>query len=108
MGFQEASTNLGGILMEIRLEDKYKNWEEECRQRFETLKHNEEELNRIFINIYGLQDELSPEVENKDVTVRLADREREIKSLISYFVGLESANRYSSVLSFLCSVTAKM
>ena len=73
--------------MGILLSDKYKAWEEECRQRFETLKHNEEELNRIFIDIYGLQDELTPEVADKDVTVRLANREREIKSLISYFVG---------------------
>jgi len=67
--------------------DKYKEWEAECRQRFDTLKANEEELNRIFIDIYGLQDELTPEVEDKDVTVRLADLQREIKSLISYAVG---------------------
>ena len=40
--------------------DKYREWEEECRRRFDTLKANEEELNRIFIEIYGLQDELSP------------------------------------------------
>lgn len=76
------------------ISDKYKQWEEECKQRFETLKHNEEELNRIFIDIYGLQDELTPEVANKDVTVRLADKEREIKSLISYLIGVEMG-RYS-------------
>ena len=80
--------------MGIRLEDKFKAWEEECRQRFETLKHNEEELNKIFIGIYGLQDELTPEVDDKDVTVRLADKEREIKSLISYIIGL-NLGRYS-------------
>lgn len=62
-------------------------WERECDERFNTLKANEEELNRIFIDIYGLQDELTPEVEDKDVTVRLADLEREIRSLISYAVG---------------------
>lgn len=67
--------------------DKYKEWEAECNERFNTLKANEEELNRIFIEIYGLQDELTPEVENKDVTVRKADLTREIKSLISYAVG---------------------
>ena len=65
------------------IENKYKDWEEECKQRFETLKHNEEELNRIFIDIYGLQDELTPEVADKDVTVRHANKERDIKSLIS-------------------------
>ena len=69
------------------ISDKYKEWEKECNERFDTLKANEEELNRIFIDIYGLQDELTPEVEDKDVTVRKADLQREIKSLISYAVG---------------------
>lgn len=62
-------------------------WENECKDRFHQLKTNEEELNRIFIEIYGLQDELTPEVEDKDVTVRKADLQRDIKSLISYAVG---------------------
>jgi len=69
------------------ISDKYKNWESECESRFQKLKANEEELNRIFIDIYGLQDELTPEVEDRDVTVRRADLTREIKSLISYAVG---------------------
>lgn len=76
------------------ISDKYKAWEEECLQRFNTLKANEEELNRIFIEIYGLQDELTPEVEDKDVTVRKADLTREIKSLISYLIGI-AMGRYS-------------
>lgn len=62
-------------------------WSKECAERFNQLKANEEELNRIFIDIYGLQDELTPEVEDKDVTVRKADLQRDIKSLISYAVG---------------------
>lgn len=62
-------------------------WSKECGERFNRLKANEEELNRIFIDIYGLQDELTPEVEDKDVTVRKADLQRNIKSLISYAVG---------------------
>lgn len=74
--------------------DKYKEWEAECNERFNTLKANEEELNRIFIEIYGLQDELTPEVADKDVTVRKADLTREIKSLISYLIGVEMG-RYS-------------
>ena len=65
----------------------YERWENECETRFNTLKANEEELNRIFIDIYGLQDELTPDVEDKDVTVRKADLVREVKSLISYAVG---------------------
>ena len=65
----------------------FEKWQQECEERFNKLKANEEELNRIFIDIYGLQDELTPEVEDKDVTVRKADLTREIKSLISYAVG---------------------
>lgn len=65
----------------------YQRWEEETNVRFTQLKANEEELNRIFIDIYGLQDELTPEVEDKDVTVRKADLQRDIKSLLSYAVG---------------------
>ena len=73
--------------MPMLISDKFAAWEQECNERFNTLKSNEEELNRIFIDIYGLQDELTPEVEDKDVTVRRADLEREIRSLISYAVG---------------------
>ena len=76
------------------LELCYMLWQGECQDRFNRLKNNEEQLNRIFINIYGLQEELTPVVENKDVTVRLADKERDIKSLISYLIGVVMG-RYS-------------
>lgn len=76
------------------LELCYMLWQGECNGRFNKLKANEEELNRIFIDIYGLQDELSPDVEDKDVTVRKADLQRDIKSLISYAVGC-MLGRYS-------------
>ena len=69
------------------LELCYMLWQGECNERFKNLKANEEELNRIFIDIYGLQDELTPEVNDDDVTVRKADLKRDIKSLISYAVG---------------------
>ena len=69
------------------IEEAFLAWEKECADRFRQLKANEEELNRIFIEIYGLQDELTPDVEDKDVTVRKADLERDIKSFISYAVG---------------------
>lgn len=71
----------------IRLATVYKAWEITCDGRFDKLKANEEELNRIFIDIYGLQDELTPEVEDKDVTVRRADLSRDVRSFISYAVG---------------------
>ena len=67
--------------------EAFDQWQAECDERFNQLKDNEEELNRIFIDIYGLRDELTPEVEDKDVTVRKADLGRDIRSFISYAVG---------------------
>lgn len=91
--------------MSKRISDKYVQWKEECEQRFLKLKENEEELNRIFIDIYGLNDELTPDVADKDITVhRVYDSKDdvpesmkgsnyvrtlhdEIVSLVSYAVG---------------------
>ena len=69
-------------------------WKNESETRFNLLKANEEELNRIFIDIYGLQEELTPEEEDKDVTVRKADLGRDIRSFVSYAVGC-MMGRYS-------------
>lgn len=80
-------TNSDSKTVSYFLHGAYHAWQNECENRFHQLKANEEELNRIFIDIYGLQDELTPEVEDKDVTVRKADLQRDIKSLISYAVG---------------------
>lgn len=77
------------------LSEAFTQWQTECDDRFNRLKANEEELNRIFIDIYGLQDELTPEVEDKDVTVRKADLQRDIKRLLSYAVGC-MFGRYST------------
>lgn len=89
----------------ILISDKFTAWQAECEARFQQLKANEEELNRIFIDIYGLQDELTPEVADKDVTVHRVFNTKddvpesmkgsnyvrtlrdEIVSLISYAVG---------------------
>lgn len=78
----------------MKLKHVFGQWEYLCDARFNQLKANEEELNRIFIDIYGLQDELTPEVEDKDVTVRKADLGCDIRSLISYAVGC-MVGRYS-------------
>lgn len=67
--------------------EAFDQWKTECDDRFNQLKANEVELNRIFIDIYGLQNELTPEVENKNVTVREADLSRDIRSFVSYAVG---------------------
>lgn len=87
------------------ISDKYEQWKKECEQRFLKLKENEEELNSIFIDIYGLNDELTPDVADKDITVhRVYDSKDdvpesmkgsnyvrtlhdEIVSLVSYAVG---------------------
>ncbi len=82
---QEDSNNYIKDMNYIR--DAFTNWANECFLRFNQLRANEEELNRIFINIYGLQDELTPNVDEKDVTVRKADLGRDIRSFISYAVG---------------------
>ena len=62
-------------------------WSQFAENQFYQLKANEEELNRIFIEIYGLQDELTPQVDEKDVTVRKADLGRDIRSFVSYAIG---------------------
>jgi type II restriction/modification system DNA methylase subunit YeeA len=69
------------------IKDAFDNWADFAERQFAQLKANEEELNRIFIEIYGLQGELTPDIEDKDVTVRKADLQRDIRSFISYAVG---------------------
>ena len=69
------------------IKEAFMQWNQECNDRFNQLKANEEELNRIFIDIYTLQDELTPDEEDKDVTVRKADLGRDIRSFVSYAVG---------------------
>lgn len=76
------------------IKEAFSQWQAECENRFNKMKSNEEELNHIFIDIYGLQDELMPEEEDKDVTVRRADLGRDIRSFISYAVGC-MMGRYS-------------
>lgn len=89
----------------VLLSQCYQNWQAVCEQCFTQLKANEEELNRIFIEIYGLHDELTLDVADKDVTVARIYNSKEdipesmkgnnyvltkqdvVKSLISYAVG---------------------
>ena len=78
-----------GELLEVScpLELCYLLWQGQCNDRFNQLKSNEEQLNNIYIDIYGLKDEVTSDVEERDVTVRKAEIKRDIKSLISYSVG---------------------
>ena len=79
-----AKEKANGYLPTNGIADAYRHWEQVCNERFNQLKANEEELNRIFIDIYGLQDELTPEVEDKDVTVRKADLGRDFHFLCGW------------------------
>ena len=78
----------------MRLSDCWREWNRACDERFEELKANEVKLNRLFIDIYDLQDELTPDVDDKNVTIHKADLGRDIRSLISYAVGC-MLGRYS-------------
>ena len=69
-------------------------WKATTEKSFNELKDNEIELNKIFINLYNLDDELDSNIENKDISIKLACREREMKSFISYAVGC-MMGRYS-------------
>lgn len=70
------------------LEECYTNWEEYAKKQLRQLQQNEEELNNILIEMYGLQDELTPEVQLDEITIRRADRVRETKSFLSFCIGL--------------------
>lgn len=70
-----------------KVESSFEEWEKATQLSYSRLKNNEEELNRIFIDVYGLHDEFTFDVEEKDVTIRKANLEREIKSFISYSIG---------------------
>jgi hypothetical protein len=75
------------ICEQSRLSDCFANWEIKCSNRFKQLKKNEEVLNRIFINLYGLQKDVVPEEDDNEVSVRKADLQRDIRSLMSYAIG---------------------
>ena len=87
--------------MSYLISDKYKEWGALCEKRFQKLKQNEEKLNRFFIDLYDIADELDPRIDDSDITVRRAELTREIKSLISYAVGC-IFGRYSVDREGLC------
>ena len=72
---------------ESLVERQFERWRRECQSRFDELKANEEELNRIFARIYHMEDEVPIEVPDDKVSVRRADLARDVRSLVSYGVG---------------------
>lgn len=77
-----------------KIEASFKEWELFTGYQFNKLKSNEDELNRIFIELYGLNEELTPEVNSEEISIRRANLERDIKNFISYAIGC-SFGRYS-------------
>lgn len=77
------------------ISERFARWSDECDERFNQLKANEEELNRIFARIYGMEGEVPIEVPEDKVSVRRADLVRDVKSLVSYGVGC-IMGRYSA------------
>lgn len=69
------------------LSNAFSNWEETTKNRRESIKSNEEKLNQIFIEIYSLEQELTPDVNIEDISISTADRDIDTKSFLSYFIG---------------------
>ncbi|MCD6551110.1 BREX-1 system adenine-specific DNA-methyltransferase PglX, partial [Thermotoga sp.] len=70
-----------------RIEDAFMVWKEHANARFEKVKRNEKEINELLIKVYGLEGEISPYLEDNNITVRKADIERDVKSFLSYAIG---------------------
>ncbi len=77
-----------------RLAESWRNWQSSCLESMLKSKQLEEDNNRAIINAYGLQDELSPEVPEDQITLTRADREKDCQRLISYAIGC-MMGRYS-------------
>lgn len=61
------------------LSKAYENYKKNINYHFKHMKENEEKLNRIFIGIYGLQDELTPEASDRDITItKIYDEAKDI------------------------------
>ena len=70
-----------------KIEELYREWKKACQYRFDTLKQNEEELNRIFISLYNLDGEIGPFVSNNMISVSVPSEQEAVKTLLSFFVG---------------------
>lgn len=76
------------------LDNIYKIWKDYLVEQYTKIKNNEEEMNQIFINLYGFHGEITPEVMDEEIKIRKADRVSDTKSLLSYFIGC-AMGRYS-------------
>ncbi|MBB6451056.1 type II restriction/modification system DNA methylase subunit YeeA [Geomicrobium halophilum] len=70
------------------LSEAFEKWCEETYNRFINLKSNETTLNKRFIDLYHLNNEINSDIDNNEVSVNLADLPRDIRSFLSYCVGV--------------------
>lgn len=76
------------------LEQAFTTWQKQNSDAVAEMKRLEEENNKLFIDAYGLQDELTPDVPDEQITLTRADREKDSQRLISYAIGC-MMGRYS-------------
>lgn len=76
------------------LAKSFETWQSQNLSVIAEMKHLEEENNLLFIEAYGLQDELTPEVADDQITLTRADREKDSQRLVSYAIGC-MMGRYS-------------
>lgn len=69
------------------LSETWANWDRYCKANIDRMKELEEENNRLWIDAYGLQDELPPEVPEKEITLARADPKKDVAAFISYAIG---------------------
>lgn len=75
------------ILVDTEIKKSFEIWTSFTKKQFDKLKYNEEKLNRIFIDVYGLQGEVIHEINDEDITIQKSDLYKDIRSFISYVVG---------------------
>lgn len=76
------------------LEQAFNTWQQQNADAVAEMKRLEEENNKLFIDAYGLQDELTPDVPDAQITLTRADREKDSQRLVSYALGC-MMGRYS-------------
>ena len=76
------------------LEQAFNTWQQQNANAVAEMKRLEEENNKLFIEAYGLQDELTPDVPDEQITLTRADREKDSQRLVSYALGC-MMGRYS-------------
>ena len=82
------------ITQQPNLEQAFNAWQKQNADAVAEMKRLEEENNKLFIDAYGLQDELTPDVPDEQITLTRADREKDSQRLVSYAIGC-MMGRYS-------------